>query len=118
MTEKTKTQNTKIKTKKMKDLNIQSEYKKKIESVKNAVNYQNLDSLIKGINKLVTIHKDWLAVVNSEAKKQEFNEWEKRNGLDWNEYFHDFEDFIENEYHELKDKYQDLHFETHQFSAY
>ncbi len=42
----------------------------------------------------------------------------KRNGLDWNEYFHDFEDFIENEYHELKDKYQDLHFETHQFSAY
>ena len=90
-------------------------FKELIKSYKTGLKSNDLNDVKKQVNIVVSIHKEWLNTVNQAVKKQDFNDVE---GIDFNEFYHDFEYTIEKVYFKLKDKYHSLHWDLHGFNAY
>jgi hypothetical protein len=74
-----------------------------------------LSDVLTSVNYIVAIHKDWLKTVKEAVKTGNFKDID---GIDFNEFYHDFENIIENVYFEAKDKYYSLHFDKYGFNAY
>tara|TARA_R110002167_G_scaffold281728_1_gene487037 strand:+ start:1228 stop:1590 length:363 start_codon:yes stop_codon:yes gene_type:complete len=94
----------------------------KKEVSRNLVNFyrkglktNDLNELRNYINGIVSIHKKWLNTVKKEVKTKNFS---NVGCVDWNEFYHDYEDTIEKAYINLKNKMHDLHFEKFGFNAY
>lgn len=86
-----------------------------IKAYKNGLKSDDLHEVSKQVNNIVAIHKNWLNTVNEAVKLKDFQDI---NGVDFNEFYHDFEYTIEKAYFKLKDKYHSLHWDKHQFNTY
>ena len=76
---------------------------------------EDIDEVIKAVNKAAAIHADHLKEIQDKCKAQDFKDI---NGRDFNYYYHDFTDLIESIYFSLKDQYHNLHWDKYGFNAY
>jgi hypothetical protein len=100
----------------LKHIETRNEYINTLIKARNkARKSDDLTEVIKEVNEVCKMHLQWLKIVNEAIKQKDFS---YINKMDWNDFYHDFEDTIKRVYFEIKDKYHSLHWDKYQYNAY